>query len=82
MKPPVQVNIHEAKPRLSQPAAQVGTGDEDAVAQAQSPVVAPEKGGGQRPRRVLGTLAAQLNSLGDYNAPLPEELLDGFEGRL
>ena len=62
---PTQVNIHEAKTRLSQLIEQVEAGGEEQ----------------SRPRRVLGALAGQGMCADDANAPLPDELLDAFEGR-
>ena len=78
---PTQVNIHEAKTRLSQLIEQVEAGGEVVIARAGSPVVRLVAVQRRRPRRVLGALAEQTMSPGDSNAPLPEELLDAFEGR-
>lgn len=78
---PTQVNIHEAKTRLSQLIEQVEAGGEVVIARAGSPVVRLVAVDGRRPRRVLGVLAGQIVISGDYNAPLPDELLDAFEGR-
>ncbi|WP_295435613.1 type II toxin-antitoxin system Phd/YefM family antitoxin [uncultured Thiodictyon sp.] len=78
---PTQVNIHEAKTRLSQLIEQVEAGGEVVIARAGSPVVRLVAITQPRPRRVLGTLAGHLPSTGDYHAPLPDELLDAFEGR-
>ncbi len=78
---PTQVNIHEAKTRLSQLIEQVEAGGEVVIARAGSPVVRLVAVAQPRPRRVLGALAGHLPSPGDYNAPLPDELLDAFEGR-
>jgi prevent-host-death family protein len=78
---PTQVNIHEAKTRLSQLIEQVEAGGEVVIARAGSPVARLVAVQRRRPRRVLGALAGQIVSPGDCNAPLPEELLDAFEGR-
>ena len=78
---PTQVNIHEAKTRLSQLIEQVEAGGEVVIARAGSPVVRLVAVAQPRPRRVLGALAGHLVSTGDDNAPLPDELLDAFEGR-
>jgi len=76
-----QVNIHEAKTRLSQLIEQVEAGDEVVIARAGSPVVRLVAVDAQSPRRVLGTLAGRVQLPPDFNAPLPEALLDAFEGR-
>jgi prevent-host-death family protein len=78
---PTQVNIHEAKTRLSQLIEQVGAGGEVVIARAGSPVVRLVAVDGRRPRRVLGALAGQITIPDDCNAPLPDALLDAFEGR-
>ena len=78
---PTQVNIHEAKTRLSQLIAQVEAGGEVVIARAGSPVVRLVAIDRQRPRRALGVLAGQVALPDDCNAPLPDELLDAFEGR-
>ena len=76
-----QVNIHEAKTRLSQLIEQVEAGGEVIIARAGSPVarlvpiVPPRK-----PRR-LGPLAGKATIPDDFNAPLPADLLDSFESR-
>ncbi len=33
-----------------------------------------------RPKRVLGSLAGELVVPADFDAPLPDDLLDAFEG--
>ena len=75
-----QVNIHEAKTRLSQLIEQVEAGGEVVIARAGSPVARLVAIEGQRPRRVLGALAGQAVIPDDFNAPLPNDLLDAFEG--
>lgn len=57
---PTQINIHEAKARLSQLIEQVEAGDEVIIARAGSPVarLVPLRQA-DRPRRVLGPLAGR-----------------------
>ena len=78
---PIQVNIHEAKTRLSQLIEQVEAGGEVVIARAGLPVVRLVAVQRQRPRRVLGVLAGRLTSASNTDAPLPDALLDAFEGR-
>lgn len=78
---PTQVNIHEAKTRLSQLIEQAEAGDEIIIARAGLPVVKLVALRGDRPRRVLGPLAGKGTVPDDFNAPLPDALLDAFEGR-
>jgi prevent-host-death family protein len=77
------VNIHAAKTQLSRLVDAAAGGEEIIIARAGKPVArlvplaAPA--GGQR--RVLGLLAGKLNIPPDFDAPLPDEELDAFEGR-
>jgi prevent-host-death family protein len=76
-----QVNIHEAKTRLSQLIEQVEAGGEVVIARAGAPVVRLVAVDAHPPRRVLGALAGRVQLPKDCNAPLPDDLLDAFEGR-
>jgi prevent-host-death family protein len=77
------VNIHAAKTHLSRLVDAAAAGEEIVIARAGKPVarlVALEA----VPRRpiVLGTLAGKLGPIpDDFDAPLPDDLLDAFEGR-
>lgn len=76
------VNIHAAKTHLSRLVDEAAAGTEVVIARAGKPVaklvpLAPQ----QRPRRVLGRLAGRLHVPADFDASLPDEVLDGFEGR-
>lgn len=72
------VNIHEAKTQLSQLLARVEAGEEIVIARAGRPIArlcrydAPEG-------RQLGRDAGALVVPDDFDAPLPDEILDGFE---
>jgi prevent-host-death family protein len=76
-----QVNIHEAKTHLSQLIERVEAGEEVVIARAGSPVARLVAVDARRPRRVLGALAGRTRIPADFNAPLPEDLIDAFEGR-
>jgi prevent-host-death family protein len=77
----ITVNIHEAKTRFSKLLQQVVAGEEIVIAKAGSPVArlvpyAP------RPRqRLPGSAKGKIWIAPDFNAPLPAELLDAFEGK-
>jgi antitoxin (DNA-binding transcriptional repressor) of toxin-antitoxin stability system len=70
MKPRKQVNVHE-----------VAVGSEIVIARAGEPVarLVPIKAG--IPVRKPGFLKGRIRIAADFDAPLPEELLDAFEGR-
>lgn len=77
MKP---VNIHDAKTRFSRLVDAAARGEEIIIAKAGKPVaklgpLSP----GMRPKR-LGLLAGRFVVPDDFDAPLPDEVLAGFEG--
>lgn len=80
---PTTVNIHAAKTQLSRLVDEAATGAEIVIARAGKPVArlvplaAPHP---PRARRVLGALAGRLRIPDDFDAPLPDEVLDDFEG--
>ena len=76
-----QVNIHEAKTQLSRLIELTQTGQEFIIAKAGKPVarLTPIERG--KPPRRLGLLDGQIRVPDDFNAPLPETVLDAFEGR-
>ena len=77
-----QVNVHEAKTHLSRLLEEVETGEEIVVAKAGRPVakLSPIRAKGRR--RKLGLLDGKFRIPDDFNAPLPDEILDAFSGRL
>jgi prevent-host-death family protein len=76
-----QVNIHEAKTQLSRLIELTQSGQEFIIAKAGKPVarLTPIERG--KPPRRLGLLDGQIRVPDDFNAPLPEAVLDAFEGR-
>lgn len=73
-------NVHEAKTHLSRILARVEAGEEVVVARSGRPIariVPYGKPPGRRPNRWAG----RLRVAADFNAPLPADLLDAFEGR-
>lgn len=77
-----QLNIYEAKTRFSQLVEEVAHGESYLIAKSGKPVArlvplsAP--GGGNRFR--LGCMAGEITVAEDFDAPLPDDLLDLFEG--
>lgn len=72
------VNVHEAKTHLSQLLAEVERGQEVVIARAGEPIatLVPFR----REKRRGGTSAGHLRILGDLTEPLPDDLVDLFEG--
>ena len=77
-----QVNIHEAKTQLSRLIELTQTGQEFIIAKAGKPVARLMPIGLGKPPRRLGLLDGQIRVPDDFNASLPEAILDAFEGRV
>ena len=75
------VNIHAAKTHLSRLVEDAAGGEEIIIAKAGKPLarLCPLKG--QLHKRKLGGLEGKLRIPEDFDAPLPDDLLDAFEGR-
>lgn len=73
-------NIHEAKTQLSRILAKVQAGEEVIIAKAGEPVarIVPIR---SRAHRQPGTERDNLWVAEDFDAPLPTDMLDAFEGR-
>ena len=73
-----RVNMHEAKSDLSRLVAQARQGEEVIIMRAGRPVARlvaiPEE-------RTPGLARGRLRIAPDFDAPLPEDVLDTFEGR-
>lgn len=75
------VNIHEAKTHLSKILQRVAIGEEIIIAKSGKPIarIVPFK---QAPlQRVPGSAKGKIWIAPDFNAPLPDEILDAFEGK-
>ena len=76
------VNVHEAKSTLSRLIEEVArTGEPVVIARAGRPVVRLVPITAGPTKRELGTLRGKLVVKDDFDAPLPEELVDRFEGQ-
>ena len=74
------VNMHEAKSTLSKLVEEAEAGEEIILARAGQPVVrlVPVRAG--KPRQ-LGQWKGRVRMADDFDAPLPDDVLAGFEGR-
>ena len=76
------VDVDAAKTQFSHLLDAVAAGEEVVIARAGEPmaklvpVVAPRPG-----KRQLGRMRGRLEVPADFDAPLPDDLLDAFEGR-
>jgi len=75
------VNTHEAKTQFSRLLRRVAAGEEITIANRGVPVACLVPVPRQKSRRVLGILRGEFTVPDDFDAPLPDELLDLFEGR-
>ena len=74
------INIHEAKTHFSKLLRRVAAGEEIVIARAGVPVARLDPAIGNVAERKLGAYAGQISWKGDFDAPLPEGLLEDFEG--
>ncbi len=75
------VNIHEAKTHLSKLLEDVSKGGEIVIAKSGKPMarligISPAK-----PIRKPGFLKGKIKISDDFDAPLPDDMLDAFEGK-
>jgi prevent-host-death family protein len=74
-----EVGVHEAKTHLSRLLRQVAAGDDVVITRGGTPVarLVPMHTGR---RRALGADEGTYDVPDDFDAPLPDEVLDTFEG--
>ncbi len=81
MKSVQQINIHEAKTNLSRLLAEVADGAEVVIAKAGKPLAKLVPIKPAAPVRKPGYLKGKIKIAGDFDEPLPADILDAFEGR-
>ncbi len=74
------VNTHEAKTQLSRLLRRVAAGEEITIANRGVPVAQLVPLSTNKPKRQLGAYGDTIKIADDFNAPLPDEILDAFEG--
>jgi prevent-host-death family protein len=76
------VNLHEAKTHFSRLVDRAAAGEEIIIAKAGKPVakLVPLTSH-DRPKRRLGALEGMGVVPADFDAPLPDDVIDAFEGR-
>ena len=73
------VNIHEAKTHLSRLLARVMGGEEIVIAKSGKPVARLVPFSDKPVERIPGTAAGDIILSPDFDAPLPDDLLESFE---
>jgi prevent-host-death family protein len=76
-----QVNTHEAKTRLSSLLRRVAAGEEITIANRGVPVARLVPVPAEGTTRKLGFFRGQMSIPNDFDAPLPADILDAFEGK-
>lgn len=76
----MDVNIYAAKTQLSRLVDRVNEGEEVVITRHGRPVARLVPMLEDRPKRRLGTLRGRVSMSEDFDAPLPDDLLDLFEG--
>ena len=74
------VNIYEAKTNLSRLVEQVAAGEEIVIAKAGKPVARLAPLRDSKGPRKAGCLEGRFHVSEDFDAPLPDDLLDAFVG--
>lgn len=75
------INIYDAKTRLSQLVDKAAAGEDVVVCRNGKPLVRITRLTAPKPRITFGLLAGQLTVPPDFDAPLPDDVLAGFQGR-
>jgi prevent-host-death family protein len=75
------INIHEAKTQLSKLIEAVEAGEEVIIARAGKPVARLVPFKPVKPVRMPGLMQGKIWISEDFNDPLPEDILDYFEGK-
>jgi prevent-host-death family protein len=76
-----RVNTHEAKTHFSRLLRRVAAGEEITIANRGVPVARLVPVPPKKAQRVLGAFRGQVSVAEDFDAPLPEALLEAFEGK-
>ncbi|HEY4000319.1 MAG TPA: type II toxin-antitoxin system Phd/YefM family antitoxin [Candidatus Xenobia bacterium] len=74
----MEVNVHEAKTRLSQLLVKVEHGEDVIISRAGHPVARLVPYVGKNKPRVLGQAAGDFEVPEDFDAPLPDEIMKNF----
>lgn len=78
---PGTYNMHEAKTQLSRLAERAANGEEIVIARSGRPIAKLVPIEPKRPKRKLGQWKDEVWISDDFDAPLPKEMQDAFEGK-
>lgn len=74
------VNIYDAKTHLSELVDRAAAGEEIVIAKAGQPMARLVPFASVHQQRTFGRWAGQVIIAGDFDAPMPDDLLRSFEG--
>ena len=75
------INIHQAKTHFSKLVDAVMEGESIVIAKAGKPVAKIVPIEAKKPKRQFGLLKGKIKIADDFDAPLPEDILNAFEGK-
>jgi prevent-host-death family protein len=75
-----KVNVHEAKTHFSKLVESAMNGKETIIAKSGKPVAKLGPISTKKPKRRLGVLKGKIKIANDFDAPLPDDILNSFEG--
>jgi len=76
-----KVNVHEAKTHFSKLLKRVEKGESVLIARNGTPIAELRPIVEKRIERRFGELRGRITIPDDFNAPLPDDILDAFEGK-
>ena len=76
---PEEVNVHQAKTHLSRLLARIQEGEEFIIAKNGKPIARLLPAIEAKNKRVPGSAQGKLQIAADFNAPLPDDMLEDFE---
>lgn len=77
----VTINIHDAKTQLSKLLQRVMAGEEIVIAKAGKPVARLVPFTQKKSQRMPGSAKGKIWVAPDFQTPLPDDILDAFEGK-
>ncbi len=78
----IQVNIYEAKTRLSELVEQVRSGESVVIARAGQPLVTMVPWSAATKKIKFGLMKGKLEVADDFDAPLPEAVQAAFDSKI
>jgi prevent-host-death family protein len=77
----MNVSVYDAKTNLSRLLDRAASGEEVVITRNGRPIAKLVPATPVRKPRKLGSLKGRVRVPGDFDAPLPDEVLDAFEGK-